>query len=415
MRIVSLRWFLDSWPYDAKQNVRIAHGVDGRDVILVRKPMGLEEYEIDGRPDGKRVHGMESVFHFHHARISTLLQSNTPGLAELTAAECTELFDEGLTYYQRLLVLFRLNDWARVKRDAARTIQLMDFVKRHARCAEDRVQLEQWRRDITCINAAVRALSLCEKSRFPEALQIASQTLFSHRLPEELSDYEALPKLILKSVRDALTANPALRRNEESLFKRQNDYWTIHYQGQNAFLKGARGLDCLACLLREPGREFHVTQLFASLMEPSALGRKITRERFRQTIEEPVTAASGYSDDPILDARAKVEYKRRLDELRHELQEAEECNNPERASAMQEEIAAITRQLAVAVGLGGRDRKAAQPAERARTAVTKRIKTTIGRIAEAIPSLGQHLTARIKTGYYCSYNPHPDRPVRWSF
>ena len=414
MRVASLRWFLDSWPYHPSQNVRLAHGVDGRDVILVRQPMGLEEYEIDGRPDGKRVHGMESVFHFHHARISTLLQSNTPGLAELTAEECTELFDEGLTYYQRLLVLFRLNDWTRVKRDAARTIQLMDFVKRYASCAEDRVQLEQWRRDITRINAAARALSFCEKSRFPEALQIASQTHISHRMPEAVPDYEALPELILKSVREALAANPALRRDEESLFKRQNDYWTIRYQGQSAFLKGARGLDCLACLLREPGREFHVTQLFASLMEPSALGREIIREHFRQTIDEPA-AARGYSDDPILDPRAKLEYKRRLDELRHDLREAEECNNPERASAMREEIDVITRQLAVAVGLGGRDRKTAQPAERARTAVTKRIKTTICRIAEAIPSLGQHLTARIKTGYYCSYNPNPDRPVRWSF
>jgi hypothetical protein len=35
----------------------------------------------------------------------------------------------------------------------------------------------------------------------------------------------------------------------------------------------------------------------------------------------------------------------------------------------------------------------------------------INRIAEVIPALGHHLYARIKTGYFCSYNPHPDRPV----
>jgi len=31
------------------------------------------------------------------------------------------------------------------------------------------------------------------------------------------------------------------------------------------------------------------------------------------------------------------------------------------------------------------------------------------------PSLGHHLTASIKTGYFCSYNPHLDRPVAWKF
>ncbi len=76
---------------------------------------------------------------------------------------------------------------------------------------------------------------------------------------------------------------------------------------------------------------------------------------------------------------------------------------------------AIAEQLAAAVGLGGRDRRASSDAERARSAVTKRIKESITRIAEVIPPLGHHLAARIKTGYFCSYNPHPDRPVAWEF
>src|SRR6266446_10954076 len=54
-------------------------------------------------------------------------------------------------------------------------------------------------------------------------------------------------------------------------------------------------------------------------------------------------------------------------------------------------------------------------AERARSAVTKCIKKAIRKICEAIPSLGYHLAVRIKTGYFCSYNPHPDRPVAWKF
>jgi non-specific serine/threonine protein kinase len=76
---------------------------------------------------------------------------------------------------------------------------------------------------------------------------------------------------------------------------------------------------------------------------------------------------------------------------------------------------AIAQHLASAIGLGGRDRKTSSEAERARCAVTKRIKNAIQKIGDAIPTLGHHLTARIKTGYFCSYNPHPDRPVAWKF
>jgi hypothetical protein len=45
--------------------------------------------------------------------------------------------------------------------------------------------------------------------------------------------------------------------------------------------------------------------------------------------------------------------------------------------------------------------------------IDERREATPGRLA--IPSLGYHLAARIKTGYFCSYNPHPERPVPWKF
>jgi non-specific serine/threonine protein kinase len=117
----------------------------------------------------------------------------------------------------------------------------------------------------------------------------------------------------------------------------------------------------------------------------------------------------------MLDTQAKAEYQRRLHELRQELNEAERFKDPHRKAQAQNEVEAIAGHLASAVGLGGRDRKSSSDAERARSAVTKCIKKAIEKIGDAIPSLGYHLAARIKTGYFCSYNPHPDRPVSWKF
>jgi hypothetical protein len=208
---------------------------------------------------------------------------------------------------------------------------------------------------------------------------------------------------------------PSLPTYEESLFLHQNDYWAIRYHDHTALLKSTRGLHCLALLLRYPGREFHVSELLASFIAaPTRPPEVIRNRRLRDARDQMITA--GVSDaGPVLDAQAKAECKRRLSELRQALNEAEQFNDPERAAKAQHEINAIARHLACAIGLAGRDRKTSSGAERARSAVTKRIRRAIRKISEAIPSLGHHLSARIKAGYFCSYNPHPDRPVVWKF
>jgi hypothetical protein len=73
----------------------------------------------------------------------------------------------------------------------------------------------------------------------------------------------------------------------------------------------------------------------------------------------------------------------------------------------------IARELAAAVGLGGRDRVAASASERARVNVTRAVKSTLARIAANSPALGRHLEKTVKTGTYCSYEPDPRIPVNW--
>jgi len=51
--------------------------------------------------------------------------------------------------------------------------------------------------------------------------------------------------------------------------------------------------------------------------------------------------------------------------------------------------------------------------ERHRSAVTKRIRDALRRIERNHPALGRHLSARVKTGYECTYVSDPDQPVVW--
>jgi hypothetical protein len=74
----------------------------------------------------------------------------------------------------------------------------------------------------------------------------------------------------------------------------------------------------------------------------------------------------------------------------------------------------LTRQLAAAVGLGGRNRPSGSSAERARVSVRKAIAKAIAHIADHDADLALLLSTTVKTGSYCSYVPDPRLPVDWT-
>ncbi|MCA1706354.1 MAG: hypothetical protein LC808_25065, partial [Actinobacteria bacterium] len=193
---------------------------------------------------------------------------------------------------------------------------------------------------------------------------------------------------------------------EAGVFMREGDYWTISYAGSETRLKDIKGLRYIAQLLKVPGREVHVLDLAATVEGGLPASTKRT--------SEDELMADGLGDaGNVLDATAKAAYKRRLEDLREELEEAEDFNDPERAARAQEEIDALVSQLAAGVGLGGRDRKAASQAERARVNITKSVKDALKKIDENHSSLGEHLRTTIRTGAYCAYLPDPRLQILW--
>ena len=80
-------------------------------------------------------------------------------------------------------------------------------------------------------------------------------------------------------------------------------------------------------------------------------------------------------------------------------------SKPLGAEPARRELDAVIDQLARATGLRGRTRKMGDAAERARSAVTWRIRSAIKKIGAAHPRLGQHLSNSIRTGNFCVYSP----------
>jgi hypothetical protein len=253
---------------------------------------------------------------------------------------------------------------------------------------------------------------LLEKRHYAKARKLVRHCIEdSSGVDENHDNPRKLADALLQHLEGSLAIRQVLRPHEESVFMRQGDYWTIRYQGQVTVLKASRGLYCLSYLLRHAGREIHVSELLATLVEVRA---QTLLGGLREAGDHPLTSGL-QGAGPILDSQAKAEYRHRIGELRKDMTEAERLNDSYGAAKARGEMDAIAKQLAAAVGLGGRDRRASSDAERARSAVTKRIKDAINRIADLIPPLGHHLAVRIKTGYFCSYIPHPARPVAWKF
>ena len=91
--------------------------------------------------------------------------------------------------------------------------------------------------------------------------------------------------------------------------------------------------------------------------------------------------------------------------------DAEADGDADRVATVTAEREFLVAELASAYGLGGRPRRAGDPAERARTAVTWRIREAIKRTEPVHPELARHLRSAVRTGTFCVYDP--EEPTAW--
>jgi hypothetical protein len=205
------------------------------------------------------------------------------------------------------------------------------------------------------------------------------------------------PALVERIQRESLSLSRAVstplahpeNSDGDNVFRRVGDVWTVRFRRQAIQLRNSKGLQDLAALLAQPG--VHVAALDLADSDAARLDSNDAGE--------------------VLDAAARDAYRRRLIELEDEASAADAAGDIGRSARIATEREALVEQLTAAYGLGGRARRVGSSAERARTAVTARMRDAIRRIAAAHPELGQHLLRSVRTGTFCVYEP--EAPVRW--
>ncbi len=139
-----IRPILAGWNFEPDLvQVRIITGDDGTRKIQMRMDLGLLQMEIDGRPDGERPQGYESLLELYEARASKAAASGDR--FSLKADDCSVLMREGLQYYHRYVSAFQLERFDLVERDTSRNLRLFSFVAKYAARQRDRMEFEQYR------------------------------------------------------------------------------------------------------------------------------------------------------------------------------------------------------------------------------------------------------------------------------
>lgn len=242
-----LNEILAEWPFQPGQiNVRLIQGKDGDPRIQVRLDLGLLQMHVDGRPDGQRPEGYDSLLELHEARIDELRMAaqlggtdddggeiagpdtdpdndddaDEPDLQVLTTEECRQIREESVQYYHRYIALLVLEDYEGVARDTSRNLRVLDLISEHATTEEDRRSMEQNRPYVMMMRArALASMALRDEEPKAAAFAIDEGIEALRQYYAENDAEEAFEKSgevsMLREMRDALVPKLPLSQKAE--------------------------------------------------------------------------------------------------------------------------------------------------------------------------------------------------------
>ncbi|MFG0305153.1 MAG: hypothetical protein ACF8Q5_02925 [Phycisphaerales bacterium JB040] len=257
---------LKEWPYQPGElHVRLIEGADGEPKLQVRLDLGLLQMNVEGRPDGERPHGYDSLLEYHEARLDGLEpedlddaddtdgeddegdedddgeddsgEPDAPGEPDvidldaepgeaprLSGKHCRALRDEALQYYHRYVALLVLEDFEGVVRDTTRNLRVLDLLAEHAENPSDRTSLESHRPYILMMRARAMASQAIKDSEPKLAILALDQGLDAlkeaYAKQGEPEGFESSKEAeMLRSMREALV--PMLPVSQKAELRRR--------------------------------------------------------------------------------------------------------------------------------------------------------------------------------------------------
>ena len=188
----------------------------------------------------------------------------------------------------------------------------------------------------------------------------------------------------LKSVPGGPAGAAAIDTVSTNIFRQEGDVWQMVFDNVKITMADIKGYHDIARLLAQPESDLHCTELMGTV---SSMDEKAF----------------------TIDDKARKAYEQHITELREDISAAEEMNDIGSREKLQAELDQFIEHLTRDMGVGKRPRKLKSQAEKARAAVTLRIRNSIKKISDSHPLLGKHLSNSIRTGVFCRYSPEEER------
>ncbi len=160
----------------------------------------------------------------------------------------------------------------------------------------------------------------------------------SRKLPDALREIGLVEIEVPAALarRERLAVRPAeIAISGGDEFRNDDGIWTIAHEGRGARVVELKGFHDLARLLAQPGEPLHCLELSG-------------------------TPRTNDSPEDVLDARARQDYRRRIEELQLELDQAEDDNDPARAGISPGRTRCLARRTRPGHGPGRANSKASQ-------------------------------------------------------
>lgn len=226
---------LEQWPYEpGKINVRLIEGDDGEPRVQMRLDLGILQLHTEGRPDGLRPRGFESLLEYQEARLDDHIgEHGSASTFVLTPEECRDLREEAAQYYRRYTALWILEDFDGVVRDTTRNLRVLDILAKYAESEGDRHELEPFRPYVTMMRARALASQALKDNEPRAALHAVDEGLEALRLHfsgtgQEGGFEQSSEVQMLRTMRDELvpklpvSQKADLKRRLEQAIKNEN-------------------------------------------------------------------------------------------------------------------------------------------------------------------------------------------------
>ena len=169
---------LNDWPFDPEDQYRLVEADDGRQVLQVRQPLGVEQYELDGRPDGAQPFGKPSVLDEFQSRLRDYEEEHgTSDGFSIDRDDFVLLQNEAIIVYYRYFILFQIGDYERTANDTSHNLQIHGMIDRFASRNEDKNDILQYRPYTLRMNATSRAMILIGEGKGDKACAVIESAI----------------------------------------------------------------------------------------------------------------------------------------------------------------------------------------------------------------------------------------------